>query len=156
MHPPIALALPQTLPMPVSLSVDPAQRAACVSSLTEMGFSLGDAEAAADAAGSELETALQLLTSGAVGGHSYSDWHAPEEVSQPGSWDWADSGTSLKAQASDWGQQYAAAPAEPAAVAETGAEGDAAWQYEYVPPQDRGVADDQEVDELMAMLGIAC
>lgn len=138
--------------MPVSLAVDPTQRAACISSLTEMGFSIGDAEAAADAAGGDLETALQLLTSGAVGGHSHSDWHAPEEVSQPGSWDWADSGTSLKAQPSDWGQQYAAAPA---AVAEAGAGADAAWQY--VPPvEDRGVADDQEVDELMAMLGIAC
>lgn len=148
-------------------------RAACISSLTEMGFSYADAEAAADAAGGEVETALHLLTSGAVGGHSpsgwagdggpgtpslgpYPGWHATGEASQPGSWGWADSGTSLKAQASDWGQQHAGVPVVPAAGAEAGAQADATWPY-VPPPQDRGVADEQEVDALMAMmLGMAC
>lgn len=173
--PPLRAYLPQALPVPLPLPVDPTQRASCISSLTEMGFSYPDAEAATDAAGGEVETALQLLTSGAVGGPggsgwagsgapgtpemgSHPDWHAHSETSQPGSWDWASGGASLKAQASDWGQQYAAVPAAPAASAtDAAAEADAAnWPY-VPPPQDRGVADDHEVDELMAMmLGMAC
>ncbi|PRW20279.1 epsilon tubulin [Chlorella sorokiniana] len=61
---PSAEALP--VPLPVH---DSARRAICISSLTDMGFSWRDAEAAADASGGELETALHLLTSGAVGRH---------------------------------------------------------------------------------------
>jgi hypothetical protein len=167
---PSAEALP--VPLPVH---DSARRAICISSLTDMGFSWRDAEAAADASGGELETALHLLTSGAVGRQSgagwagdsapgtpglgsFTDWHAPTDASQPGSWNWANSSASLKAQASDWGHQYAAAPAAPAVVeasAEAGTETHPSWQY-VPPPEDRGVADDAEVDQLMAMLGLAC
>lgn len=156
--------------MPVTPAVDPARRAICISSLTDMGFGWRDAEAAADAAGGELETALHLLTSGAMGSRSggcwagdsapgtpgldsYSEWHAPADASQPGSWDSGNNGGSLKAHASDWGQQYAAARAAHAVVTQ---EADATWQYYVPPPEDRGVADDAEVDELMAMLGLAC
>ena len=167
-HPPFHL--PQTLPVPVTPAVDPARHAICISSLTDMGFGWRDAEAAADAAGGELETALHLLTAGAVGSRSgggwaddsapgtlgldsYSDWHAPADASQAGSWDWGASCGSLKAHASDWGQQYAAAPSVPAAATQ---EADATWQHYVPPPEDRGVADDAELDELMAMLGLAC
>lgn len=160
----------ETLPVPVTPAVDPARHAICISSLTDMGFGWRDAEAAADAAGGELETALHLLTAGAVGSRSgggwaddsapgtlgldsYSDWHAPADASQAGSWDWGASCGSLKAHASDWGQQFAAAPSVPAAATQ---EADATWQHYVPPPEDRGVADDAELDELMAMLGLAC
>lgn len=136
-----------------------------------MGFGWGDAEAAADAASGRIETALQLLTSGAIGGQAGStwagdatpglptpgpsaDWYAPADANQPG-WDWGGGSDSLKAQPSDWGQQYAAAPAV-AAGAPAAADADAAWGA-VPPPQERQLADDSEVDELMAMmLGVAC
>lgn len=139
-----------------------------------MGFSWPDAAAAADAAGGQIETAMQLLMSGAVGGGSWADeagagvpssspsadWCAPVELAQPG-WDWADSGSSLKAHPSDWGAEYAAAPAvaEAPAVVEAAAAagGDVAWGAVPPPQMDRPPADDSEVDELMAMmLGVAC
>lgn len=124
-----------------------------------MGFSWADAEAAADAAGGQIEAALQLLMSGAISGAGdaapgpptsgpSADWYAPAD---PG-WDWDGGGNSLKAQPSDWGQQYAAAPAATPAAAEA----DTAWGA-VPPPQERQLADDSEVDELMAMmLGVAC